>query len=64
MACGSCFSDNRFHWKSYIVSTGVNSGLSNRTEMEIREAILETFIGMNESVHPTIEKVGFLATVL
>ena len=63
MACSSCFSGDRFS-KSYIVSTGVNSGLSNRTETGIREAVLESFWRVSESVaiHPTFEKVGFLAT--
>ena len=35
MACSSCFSGDRFHAKSYIVSTGVNSGQSDRTETGI-----------------------------
>ena len=64
MACGSCFSGDRFHRKSYIVSTGVNSAVSQRIETGLREAILQSFSGMNESVaiHPAFEKVGFLAT--
>ena len=59
MACSSCFLDDCLHRKSYIISTGVNSGLSDRTETEFCKAILESFLGMTESEQFILQRGGY-----